>query len=279
MATYQSVQSGSGNNGSVTITKPTSLAVGDLMLAGILCESGGANTLSPTTPADWTAIGSVNSLDDCTLTVYYKVATAGDVAASDFTFTTGGGFNNGQSIGHILRFTSPGLVAGSAGSGTSISNTTLTFTGFTPTRASCTYIMFAAKSSTIQQGTFGTYAIATSNPTWTERAETTYGNGTGSYDSVLAVATASRPEATATGDVTITNSAADLALYLGYVVAISPQVNGSVTPTTKIAAYAFTHVQSVSLEAVAEDPATDIKNPTVWTTQTKSSTTWTNETK
>lgn len=73
----------------VVITKPTGLAVGDLLLAviGVIDES---ETSTPTTPAGWTDIYkiSTSTFSLAGLGVYYKVATADDVSASDFTFAS-----------------------------------------------------------------------------------------------------------------------------------------------------------------------------------------------
>ena len=74
---------------SLVVTKPTGLAVGDLMLAFGGCAD--ARTISH--PGSWNAVGN-DSNGTLRVYVWTKVADSGDVAASDFTFTASGTFNN-----------------------------------------------------------------------------------------------------------------------------------------------------------------------------------------
>lgn len=98
--TYQSIQTNTASSGTtVVVTKPTSLAVGDLMIAS---AAGNTNT-SVTLPTGFTVVhsGKVDTLRE--YATGYKVATAGDVAASNFTFTYGGTI--GGATASLLRFT------------------------------------------------------------------------------------------------------------------------------------------------------------------------------
>lgn len=281
--TYQSLQTGSADGGSVTITKPTSLAEGDLMIAGIVTELGTSGTVTLITPSGWTVCGEdVDVGADVELGLFYKIATAGDVAASNFTFTSTGHGSSGQTLGAIVRATAPGILAGYDAFAESNSSTTLTIAGgFTPTRADTLFLAFVSKSSTIATGGFTSVALTTNNPTWTERADFEYGRAAGSYDTRLAVYTATRAETTATGDITVTNTATDSARYLGAVVAFSAQVNGSLTnEETKVNAYAFNPIQSIQIDANVENPITATSgSPTRWTNPDKPSTSWTNQPK
>lgn len=82
--THVNTQTGFGvaNTASVTVTKPTGLAVGDVMLAFV-----GDNLTGITAPAGWTLLDS----DDATSgalwrsAVYYKVATGSEGASYNFT--------------------------------------------------------------------------------------------------------------------------------------------------------------------------------------------------
>lgn len=75
-----------GSSNSVTITKPASLAEGDLMVAIIGFYDIGS-TVTPTTPGSWSVALSNTATGTLGIVGYYKVATASDVAASNFTFS------------------------------------------------------------------------------------------------------------------------------------------------------------------------------------------------
>lgn len=75
---------------SVTITKPTGLAEDDLMIAYVSIFNAGSDR-TITTLAGWTKLTEANSSDRRVLACYYKIATAGDVAASNFTWSFSGG--------------------------------------------------------------------------------------------------------------------------------------------------------------------------------------------
>ncbi len=272
MSTYQSVQSASSEDTSVVVTKPTSLAVGDLMVAGIWADSDGSGTLSLTTPSGWTLEESVSLASSATrLAIFTKVADSSDVAASNFTFASSGD-GTYHMIGHIVRVTSWGLYSDSS-NGSSTSSTTATVTGFTPSRASSLLIGFSGVSDTSQQNT-SSWALTTNNPTWTERADTTFNDAT--RDSALAIYTATRTEVTATGDITVTVSGNVSNRVGAAIIAISAQVNGSITPTTKINAYALSPIQSIELDAIVDNPTLNETTLTSWTNPDKPSTTWSN---
>ena len=77
----------------LVMTKPAGLAVGDLLLAYVVFTQSA--TGSPTLPSGWaTASGGSTAWDATTFAgtyVAWKIADSGDVAASDFTFTSSGG--------------------------------------------------------------------------------------------------------------------------------------------------------------------------------------------
>lgn len=72
----------------VTITKPTGLAVGDLLAVSLFAHSNGVTiTGSFNTPPGWTAGESTSfSPLKANMAVFYKVADSADVSASDFDF-------------------------------------------------------------------------------------------------------------------------------------------------------------------------------------------------
>ena len=247
MAAYGTSATNSANAASsVTITKPTSLAVGDLLVAIIIKnETGSSNVL--TTPTNWTRMDTAISGAQNQIEVYSKVADSADVAASNFTFGLASGTANLAGVLYRITgtFSSPTCVyAIDAGTGSNeVNNTpdTHQIGGITPTVASSLLISFLAGLQTGGACTISTYEIETSNPTWTERADFT----AGSY--VIGSATATRTEVTATGYVQFTfsgNNNISSSEGLGVILAIADTVDSSTSPSVLASALA---VQAPSL--------------------------------
>jgi hypothetical protein len=279
MSTYQSVQSATvDNDNTLVITKPTSLAVGDLMVAGIWADRDAGSSASISTPSGWTLEELLDTgIGNGALAVFSKVADSADVAASNFTFTGTGSTTQMHMIGHLLRITNFGQKAGEASAASGATSTTLTITGFTPSPAitEALYIAFAGRSDVGTPGQVTSIAMATSNPTWTERAESTVNGST--TDSTFAVYTANRTATTATGDFTVTFATVDNTRTGGIVIALNPRVDGSFSaPDTKVNAYALTPIQSVVIDAVVDAPTITSMNMPAWSNPTKPSTTWIN---
>lgn len=283
MATYESLSSASSDNtGSLTITKPTGLAVGDRMVAGILVDRDAGATASVSTPSGWTqeALLDLESLGRNALAVYSKTATSGDVAASDFTFAGSGSTASMTMTGILLRVSNWGGSAGLTSNTSVAASTTMTMTGVTPSPAvaSSLYLVFAGRiSSSPLSVSVSSVAIATSNPTWTERAEVS-GNGN-TYDTTLAAYTATRTETTATGTYTVTyNNTTNLGSGAVAIILHTP-INGSISVSDqKVAAYAYSPITDGTVDAIATDPTLTESNPAIWTNEATATTTWTNET-
>lgn len=89
------------NSQTITITKPTGLTEGDLMVATLYT----VDERPVSTPSGWTAIQGVEMTQGY-INQFRKVATAGDVSASNFTFTkSGDGSGTNYLAGVILRIT------------------------------------------------------------------------------------------------------------------------------------------------------------------------------
>src|SRR5690349_11871893 len=89
---FQSVQTASASSTTITITKPVSLAVGDLMVAHLVATGTSAQETATVSLTGWTAISGTGQGDaganTCTRNLpHYKIADSSDVAASNFTFT------------------------------------------------------------------------------------------------------------------------------------------------------------------------------------------------
>ena len=195
------------------ITKPTGLAVGDVMVAFVGGLANAAATY--TAPAGWTAIqGQSNGAESCR--AFYKVADSSDVSAPNFTFNGDGDYIGGGMVridGQAALYSNSSTqietsgVFGSADLTPDAANSLLLFMA-----------MYVSSSSDLDS-----YACATSNPTWTEVFDMhTTAPGT---DFGLAMAYASRPEITSTGDF----SCADNGQVMGIFMSLAPIVNASTT--------------------------------------------------
>lgn len=159
------------NGGTVTITKPTGLAEGDLMIAII----GGAPTVQ--TPSGWTA--EIQPIT--TLKVFSKIASSGDAAASNFTFDTDGAVSEDYIAGIIYRITDFGssveILGSKHGSDTTgVSDTTISISGATvPTYSTDTllFMVFLAFAAGSVENLSGYSVTGISNPTWTEDFDST----------------------------------------------------------------------------------------------------------
>jgi hypothetical protein len=273
--TYQSIASASSDTTALVITKPTGLAVGDTMLAGIYHndDDGGGGTVA--TPSGWTRIIEEDNAGE-NLVVFSKLADSSDVAASNFTFSSGGA--SYHLVGSILRISEFGLVAGQTSElDTNSGTATVIATGFTPSRANTLFVAFLVQSRTAGMPEVVSVAMATNNPSWTERAETQFNDST--FDSVLGVFTATRAEMTATGSITGTTNGSAPGVKMIAVLSISSRIDGDVAPVTYANGYTLNPIDTDTYtEAFVTDPTTETgDSPTNWQNETKPSTSWVNE--
>ena len=162
----------------VTITKPTSLAEGELMIACISARSGSSPTIN--TASGWTLMTG-SDFTNGSLSIQWKIATAGDVAASDFSFThtdTGNGFI----CGAILRVTGATPTPADtddADTNATANSATLSFVAAaTPSfDGSLILMILNGDLGGVGTGTIGTY-VTTPSLTWTEVLDTSVDSGT-----------------------------------------------------------------------------------------------------
>jgi len=166
---------------SITITKPTGLAVGDLLLfIGGNYDAASVNR-SHTTPSGWSVIQKQAS-GDYRPVAYYIVATSTEVAASNFTFAMSGVTT--ALSGYLARITgqTPTSPVGVSEMdiGAAVAVTTITYTtNITPvSRESLVFNSFAAASTSMvgSPATVSTY-VSTPTLTWTEVADLGIKNG------------------------------------------------------------------------------------------------------
>ena len=278
-----------GSTDTLTITKPTGLAVGDLMSVTLVnwvdSTARTWDTLAGWSVDDTVVItpGSVGS-DKMAVTKLYKVADSGDVAASNFIFTTSG--TAASLHGFLMRVSGTRTDTEFGASDNEKLNDT--------NNPSYTVSLAPAQDNVLYLAVFmsgGPNYLATdttingTNPTWTSQYTATVNNDA---DLSVAVFTAidASPESsvttltpTETGSSAATDSAGLLSFYLG-------QNGGNTTPTftfTTNTAFAPSGQAGAQTTPVFTETTNEAfapggigTSPTNWTNATKPSTTWTN---
>jgi hypothetical protein len=205
MAAFGSIASVQNSGTSVVVTKPSSLAAGDMLVA-FLGAQGSNSATAWNTPSGWTSVGNLTAgsgSDRSSLHVFAKVADSGDAAASDFTFTRSNTVSFDVALYRVTgTFTSVAgnIPASTVNEGVSQGSNVFEFTGITQQAANSLLIMHATSLYSVIAGgssSVSGYLLQTTNPTWTEQYEVSYNTpnttaGSGS-------ATATRTAATATG--------------------------------------------------------------------------------
>lgn len=269
----------------VTINKPTGLSVGDLMIAHITCGGLAGSAITP--PAEWAILTELRETNDGgsggAQNVFWKIADADDVAASNFSFTHN--YGSVSSGGAILRIsgyhpTSPINVEQHDSGALNTTNPNINYQ-LTPTYPNSLFIFFIM--SVTDADTSENYTIANSNPTWTEQ-----------YDFVdvadfiqMACATAIRPETTVSGNWSFNCGSAETVDSGLHAVIIKPRVDIEVTPNAVTSSGAIASPTVTGGATFTVNPVTassTINSPNVgqakWSAQEKSSApTWTAQSK
>lgn len=235
MASFRSIATASSENQlTVTVAKPSGLTAGDFLVA-FLCTTGNSGDTSWSTPTDWTSVEEIRNVGAIISECFVKVADSGDVAASNFTFThPDASLQTHSCVLYAISGTftdSSNITDVSSDIGTEATDDDPVFTpGVTPNSANSLLVMYTAGRVT-NSGTsnIGSYAITTSNPTWTERAD--FGVSA-DEDQRVGTATATRTEITATGDFSVDyNSSGNLDTNgcVGMLLTISDTANATGT--------------------------------------------------
>lgn len=251
---------------STDVTKPTGLAVGDLMISACFC-----NTNAGAVPTGFTSKADLlDGASSARLIIGYKIADSSDVAATNFTFNIGIGVANFCSISRITGASSS-AEAYQTNSG-STSNTSTPSIGATVTPKNygdSTLLLQFWLGTTGVSGT-STYAIATSNPTWTENFDSTDGAGRNA-----SMASATRSQVTATGNSSCAGGGVSsdwavvlMSIPITYSIAASDSLS-----TTEI----ITNNLTLNIDEESEmTESFDVDDNIVWSNTGKSSSTWTN---
>ena len=284
--TYIAPTGGGGDD--LVITKPTGLAVGDTMIAclGHHGDNSNANQLW-NTPSGWTEVFDrlleLTSTDGVSASMFFKVADASDVSASDFTFSVIAGQ---EKVGGCIMRVS-GLVASPFGaSGYEQKNDTdnpAYSIGLTPP-TNILYVAMVLSGS----APFDTTNIVLNgtNPTWTQRLDI---STSVDVSSRLEVFTA--PDATPGTITTMTPTETESTAgtdSIGFLAYFLEKIDQSGTHTLHVADADFfgvTGSSGVMASNALHSADADFFNtsgrattPTQWANETKPSTTWVNDT-
>lgn len=204
--------------GSVSFTKPTGVAVNDVLVWVVACSEN--NSIS--TPSGWTVIANpmtTGGTTDIDPYIFYRVADSTDVAASSYSIDVDDG--SGALGGVMMRVTGGDVYTtfeqltqdDDGTTGTSRSHVFST----TPTFADSLLIAVGARHDT---GTNSSYA-STGTPTWTEQFDQA---GTSFSDSMFVV-TAPYSSTTEVTSFTFTSSVSTTSSYVALFV-LRPSVSG-----------------------------------------------------
>jgi hypothetical protein len=273
----------SDNLSSITITKPTGLAIGDLMLALVFISDTAGNSRTISDEAGWTTVDSrITTIS--AFKAFWKIADSGDVAASNFTFDLSGNADSCRGI--IFRITGH---SASAPIANSYFNTYIATTAnptwnptFSPKSSDSLLVMsILCTSLTNTPQTIGGYTVSGSNPTWTEQYENTE-----STDYILGVATATGNSASDIISVSATMAFSCTGHTLGFL-SIPSETPIAATPAsialraqpsapTVAAAVNITPV-SIALRAQPSAAFPYIPRTSNWQNESKPSTNWEND--
>ena len=121
----RSASSATSDTGSITVPAPSGMATGDLLLVGLSYQGACMST-----PSGWTVIRNCDT-NTVSSSIFYRFATASDVSAGSFSFTTGG---TSATVAGIVAYTgadTSGPIdksAGQTGSSATATGPTLTST-------------------------------------------------------------------------------------------------------------------------------------------------------
>ena len=183
-----------GSSNATVIPKPEGLVEGAIMIAHLsTIASGDSHYWNP--PSGWV---SLNSIQNTTLShqTFWKVATAADVSATNFSF----GLNSStapKQLGTIFYVVGAKQEAPTYQFGSQFYTAASTISGITPSANSLIAILASYGDNAAGSYSVSGYSIATSNPIWIEKQDIFSNQLNHSF------AIATRPESTATGTVSV----------------------------------------------------------------------------
>lgn len=198
-AAYRSIATNTDSDGTIVVTKPSGLAAGDLLI-GFCSQRNSSGAWD--TPSGWTLIVNQSGPGDLEISIFAKVASAGDAAASDFTFTYSPSSNKVEVVLYAVSgtFASTNNIYTQTLQATTeaVTDTVRSTSGIIPAAANSLMIMyFYTVCTDSDNNAYSSYALQTDDTTWTERADMQDNGGTNVVR--IGTATATRSAVTDTG--------------------------------------------------------------------------------
>jgi len=275
----------------VTITKPTGLAVGDLMIATLSAFAGdGSGSGDINLKSVWTAASTTTFLPELANSIQYKIADSADVAASNFAFTKSTSTDNFS--GQLIRASGHNTLNPLGFADTYVNDTAESAT-FAGTLDSYTPGSDGALVVIQVNGVWSTGSTArtvsdytTSGVTHTEGIDTYTSDGSGGAFVASAYGIQTTAAAITTYGATISTSTPD---HYGQIAIFIPPVNASGT-NTLVTTTSTTSTQSGTNDGIVGNTLATATSeaftqsgtgtsPTTWTNESKNTSTWANEEK
>jgi len=263
---------------SLVITKPSGVAVGDVLVVVVNASVLTVPTISGFTQGV-TANNTSSNNARVTTTLLWRIATSGDVAASNYTISGGS-----SSLGAATMLRVTGWTQGNP-----IFSTVANQSGTATRRSQQLLIMGVSCNKTTSTNiTVGSYSVTSSdsNPTWVEVQDQNYDTGILVYVSSVAYALSSN-----TSDITNygfgfsdarVNPPASFLIVINSPINVTPNVSHLDTLATAIglngANSATADVQHLAIVPTINGVSSRANNP-IWTPEVKTATTWTPEIK
>lgn len=227
---------GTGSTGAV-ITKPTGLAVGELMLAWCVSSALGFHGNSLTAPdGTWIQLQSQSTDSGGTqFCSFWKIADANDILTSSFRFYNASSNSSGDvvvagiavlnTIDLVNPFPTMNIGANDNTFASSVAGGGITI----PTTMSGIFIILASGANTTASRTLGGYSIVTSNPSWTEQWNKATAASNDRGVAAMATATPTGAIGTTTGNSGATFSGNELNAAIQLIFAQAPLIYPSAT--------------------------------------------------
>lgn len=253
------------------ITKPSGTIDGDLLV--LVVVHSGTSTMS--TPSGFTSTGRFpSSVSNRTINVFWKTASS---EGSSYSITT----SSPDTCCFLFRIdgqeTTSTVYTYNAEELANQSNPSIN-ASITPTYDNSMLMMITSCNVAGSPTGMSNYSITTSNPTWTEREELlngTYGN--------VGIATAIRPEITATGNLSFSNGGTSVTDNCAFILAIRrKQLFSFSTLDTVTTSDVISIIRSKFinvLETISLSEVLKIIKSRLWRSVSKPSTTWRNRLK
>ena len=283
------------NTGTVTLVKPAGLTAGELLIATLSSFSGdGSNDASTIeTRSGWTVVQSTKHASGIINNIQYKVADSGDVAASDFVFTSNIAGGSGNTlVGQIIRASgqNTSTFLGASGVYTNTSANSASFVGTltsyaTPADGALVVAQISTEwSSGGTQRSFTSQAV--SGASLTEGYDLSSNDGSGGIAASSAYGIQATAAAISEWTATINVSSNE---HFGQIAIFLPPVNASAT-NTLVETDTTTFTQAGTNDGIIGNVLTETDafgftqtgrglSPQPWVDQTKTSGTWTDQTK